>query len=106
MKHFFTLLSVLAALSALSAVEIVKNGKAAAEIALPEKPVSSVKFAAGELQKHIQLITGVRLPVTVKSAPRKLPNRIHLGYGTAPKNKNNHAWRVKAGAKEIGRAHV
>ena len=101
MKHFFTLLSVLAALSALSAVEIVKNGKAAAEIALPEKPVSSVKFAAGELQKHIQLITGVRLPVTVKSAPRKLPNRIHLGYGTAPKNKNNHAWRVKAGAKDL-----
>ena len=101
MKHFFTLLSVLAALSALSAVEIVKDGKAAAEIALPEKPVSSVKFAAGELQKHIQLITGIRLPVTVKSAPRKLPNRIHLGYGTAPKNKNNHAWRVKAGAKDL-----
>ena len=96
MKQFFTILLFLGAVTFAGAVEIVRNGKAAAEIALPAQPVSLVKFAAEELQKHIQLISGVKLPVTVENAPRKLPNRIHLGYGTLPRSKGKHTWRVKA----------
>ena len=83
------------------AFELVRGGRAAAEIALPAEPVSSVKFAAKELQKHLKLITGTELPVTVENAPRRLPNRIHLGYGAAPESKKPFAWRVKAGERDL-----
>jgi hypothetical protein len=101
MKQIFIFLFTFAALASAGAVEIVKNGKAAAEIALPEKPVSSVKFAAEELQKHIRLMSGVQLPLTVEKAPRRLPNRIHVGYGAAPRSRERHAWRVKATAADL-----
>ena len=95
--------SVLGFLCVLNAagVELVKNGKPAAEIAIPANPVSSVKFAAEELRKHLYLISGAKLPVTTQDAPRRLPNRIHLGYGAPPEAKTRHAWRVKAEEKDL-----
>ena len=55
--------SVLGFLCVLNAagVELVINGKPAAEIAIPANPVSSVKFAAEELRKHLYLISGALL---------------------------------------------
>ena len=96
MKHFiFSLLCAATAFS-VPAVDIVKNGKAAADIAIPEKPLQAVKFAAEELQKHVKLITGVQLAITSKDSPRKYANRIHIGYGVEPTDKGNQAWRIKA----------
>ncbi len=100
MKHIFSVLIFSAALTA-GAVDIVKNGKAAADIAIPEKPVASVKFAAQELQKHIRLMTGVRLAITSKDSPRKYANRIHVGYGAEPVSKENFVWRVKAENRDL-----
>ena len=55
-KLFFGLCA--AALSVCAAdIFLVRNGKAEAEIVLPEKAPGSVQLAAYELNAHIQLIT-------------------------------------------------
>ena len=100
MKHIFSVLILSAALTA-GAVDIVKNGKAAADIAIPEKPITVVKFAAEELQKHIKLMTGVQLAITSKDSPRKYANRIHVGYGQPMTLDTRHAWRVKVEKNDI-----
>ena len=46
--------TVFAAYFTLSGFDLTGNGKALADIAIPEKPVSSVQFAAEELQKFIR----------------------------------------------------
>ena len=101
MKNFLTVLFFTAACLTVPAAEIVKNGKAAADIAIPEKPLQAVKFAAEELQKHVKLITGVQLAITSKDSPRKYANRIHVGYGVKPTDKGNQAWRIKAEKNDI-----
>ncbi len=100
MKKFSVFL-VLSAIFCIQAVDIVKSGKAQAEIALPDNAVLSAKFAAKELQKHIKLVSGAELPIVNSQAPRKLPNRIHLGYGAAPADKSPFAWRIKAEEKDL-----
>ena len=94
---FFGLFWVLNA----AGVELVKDGRPAAEIAIPAAPMSSVKFAAEELQKHLFLISGAKLPIMKQDAPRRLPNRIHLGYGAPTETKARHSWRVKAEEKDL-----
>lgn len=44
-------------------VTLVENGEARATIVVSAKPAKSVCWAAGELQRHIKLITGAELPV-------------------------------------------
>ena len=61
-----------------SDIVLVRNGKVQAEIVLPEKATASAQLAAYELNYHIQLITGVRLPVTAK-ASGKYKTVIELG---------------------------
>ena len=92
---------VFAACFTLCGFDITGNGKALADIAIPEKPVSSVQFAAEELQKFIEHMSGVRLDIVSKNSPRKFTNRIHIGYGAVPADKHQFAWRIKAEKNDL-----
>ena len=100
MKHTF-LFTVIAACFSLCGVDITGNGKAVADIAIPENPVSSVRFAAEELQKFIRLVSGAELEIVSCKAPRKHSNRIFVGCGAAPADKTPFAWRVKADKNDL-----
>ena len=82
MKEFLKLLGCVVALlwvcNAFAGVKIVKNGQALAEIVLPEKPLSSVTLAAEDLQKHIELISGAKLPIGTKPTAG-VENQIYVG---------------------------
>ena len=74
------------ALSA-SALDVVKGGKAAAVIVVPDKPVPSVNFAAKELVYHVEKSTGIKLQTVPESqaAAYKL-HKIYLGNTRAAAN--------------------
>jgi len=59
---------------------LVKNGKPAAEIIVPENPTPAVTYAAEEIQYHLELISGSRLPQRNENTPpRGNLNKIFLG---------------------------
>ena len=81
--RFFKILFLLAALIPLlirgeENYTIVRNGKAEAVILLDKRATRSAQLGAFELQHHIQLITGVRLPIT-DSIPEK--NKLVIKVG-------------------------
>lgn len=57
---------------------IIKNGKASAVIVTEKNPSVCVKYAVEELNKHIELCTGARLPV-ITDAEKYKGNTIHIG---------------------------
>jgi hypothetical protein len=59
-------------------VSLVENGRAVAEIVLPEKAIPAESFAAKELSDHVKLISGVPLNV-VKSPTGAAKTVIRLG---------------------------
>ena len=79
MKKLVYSLVILTLCSCLYGAEITRNGKAVADIAIPDNAVSSVKFAAEELQKFIKIVSGAKLDIVKESSPRKFKNRIYLG---------------------------
>lgn len=87
---------ILALCSCMYAVEITRDGKAVADIAIPEKAVNSVQFAAEELQKFIKLMSGAKLEIVKENTPRKFKNRIYIGCKAAPESKKAFHWRCKA----------
>lgn len=52
-------------------ITIVKDGIGQAEIIIPKNPLSSVRFAAYDLQKHLELISGAKLDITDKPSSNK-----------------------------------
>ena len=66
---------------ALGAVTLVKNGKAAGFVIIPEKAQPSVKTAAEELVYHIKKATGAELPVYTENAvpSSAAGGRVYLG---------------------------
>jgi hypothetical protein len=50
-------------------VNIIFNGKSDYKIFVSEKASKPEKYAAAELQKYIQLVSGCKLPVTKASTP-------------------------------------
>lgn len=82
MRHRLSLLLslVFAGLTsgALAAPFLVENGQPRAEIVIGEAPGRMAVFAAGELQRHIQQISGAELPV-VGSPTGALPVKVYLG---------------------------
>ena len=101
MKKLLLLLPFLASAFCCPAVELVRDGQPAAEIAIPAAAVSSVQFAAQELRDHIRLITGAELPLVKADAPRRLPNRIHLGYGAPPQDSGAFAGHIRAAGPDL-----
>lgn len=69
---------LLAASSALAAVELVKDGQPVAEIILPENASNFQTVAAEELQRHLEAISGAKLPI-VSDPSGQTPHLIHVG---------------------------
>lgn len=101
MKKLVYSLVILTLCSCLYGAEITRNGKAVADIAIPDNAVSSVKFAAEELQKFIKIVSGARLDIVKESSPRKFKNRIYLGCKAAPKDKSVFVYRSKADKENV-----
>ena len=71
-------------LSAADAVRIVVEGRAAAIIVTADEPLPVARHGADELVRHVQLATGVTLPVAVESAiPEGYASRVFLGMTKA-----------------------
>ena len=79
---FKRILSVLMAVSltcaAYADVELVTDGKGVADIVVDKDALSSVKFAADDLQKHIELMSGAKLTV-VGTPSENVKNHIYVG---------------------------
>ena len=61
-------------------IVIAQNGKATADIVIPENAKPLVKFAAKELKTHLDLMTGADFSVVTKSGRS---SSIRLGFGNA-----------------------
>ena len=97
MKKFFVLLFGILSIAGFAA-DLVKNGTPAAVIVLSFNPTRSARFAAAELNYHIEKITGVRLPVV--TSPQNGKTNIFVGAGNGtPANesfaKQEYLIRVK-----------
>ena len=64
-------------------VVIVQDGRPQATIVLPQKPSENEKLAANELQKHIELISGAKLPIVEAKLGQQIDFPILIG-DTAP----------------------
>lgn len=65
------------------AVTITENGKPAATIVLAGEPTQAAAFAAGELQLHIERMTGTRLPQVTDAGAGVSGPRILVGESSA-----------------------
>ncbi|HWL51619.1 MAG TPA: DUF4838 domain-containing protein [Chthoniobacteraceae bacterium] len=72
-------------LPSLEAVEIVAGGEPRAVIVVPDKPSAVARYAARELEWHIERATGAKLPILSEgqAAASPLENRIYLGVTSA-----------------------
>ncbi len=76
----FILLISLTTGSSLLAMDIVRNGKATSVIVIPNNAWPVVKYAARELQYHIERATGAKLPIVTESEkPTNITNIIYIG---------------------------
>lgn len=63
---------------------LADGGKSPFQIVLPQQASPSTQYAAEELQRFLEQITGVRLPIVTDAAPAG-PHEIVLGPGARPK---------------------
>ena len=75
LKRLIPFLMALATLP-LTAAELVRDGQPQAEIIVSDKPLSSVKTAAQELQKYIKKMSGAELPIVTKATGK---TQIYVG---------------------------
>jgi len=59
-------------------VELVRDGKLLADIVVATNALSSVRLAAQDLQKHIELMSGARLPIT-NAISDTVRNHVYVG---------------------------
>lgn len=86
MKKLLILLSIFAAFTTFAA-DLVKNGKSVSVIVLARRATISARFAADELNFHIEKITGTKLPIVRTAQPGK--TNIFIGANTnTPQNKS------------------
>ena len=79
---------------------LVQNGKAQAEIIIPEKPQRTTRLAARELQTYIEKITGTRLAIATEPSAG-IPNTIYIGESRFTKELGISADDLKDGAYRI-----
>lgn len=75
MNKILTTISLLLLATALPAAPtvVVQKGRSRCQIVTPETPSPAVAYAAGELQKFIEEMTGVRLPVVSEKEAHRGP---------------------------------
>lgn len=85
MKYLsLTCLSVLLVAPSVWALDIVRNGEPQTAIVIPDEPVSTVEFAACELQYHIRKATGATLAIVRENqADETFKGLIYLGHCNA-----------------------
>ena len=59
-------------------VLLVKDGQAVADIVVDTNALSSVKLAAEDLQKHLELMSGAKLPI-VSAPSENVENHVYVG---------------------------
>jgi len=72
------LLVLSAAATSPGAVDLVRQGRAVSEIVVAGDAPRAVKLAAEDLQKHLELISGARLPVVHAPSPG-VKSRVYVG---------------------------
>jgi len=77
------LFAVVMAQSPAVAMDIVKAGRPAAVIVIPDVPLPAVAAAADELQYHLRKATGARLDVVKENAAPQTGARVYLGMTRA-----------------------
>jgi len=77
-KRLFLAPTLALAGAALGAVELVRDGRAGAEIVIAGDAVQAVKLAAADLQKHLELISGAGLPIVNAPSPG-VKNQVYVG---------------------------
>jgi hypothetical protein len=80
MKQFLIAAAALVGVSA-SALDLVRDGKQVAVVVIPAQPLPVESYAAKELQYHIEVSTGARLPII--SGDSGLPASPHVYLGRA-----------------------
>ena len=60
------------------AVDLVKDAQPVAEIVMAEDATPSVKTAANELQRHIEAMSGAKLPI-VSQVSQEVANQVYVG---------------------------
>jgi len=79
-----------------AAVRIVSNGKPIAVIVTPDAPTPVVKYAAQELQYHIEQSTGVKLETVSEDSWNPVTPGIILGVSKAAEKAGIHAADLKS----------
>lgn len=81
-------------------VSLIKDGKPASEIVISPNAIQGVKLAAEDLQKHLELMSGAKLPIVNAPTPGT-PNQIYVGeseftkkLGFVPSKFNNSAYEI------------
>ncbi|MFA6561491.1 MAG: DUF4838 domain-containing protein [Verrucomicrobiia bacterium] len=72
------LTALVVASTAHGAVEMVRDGRAAAEIVIAPDAIQAVKLAAQDLQKHLKLMSGAELPI-VHAPSAGVPSQVYVG---------------------------
>jgi len=98
----FLSLAFLLAGAVFADVELVKDGQAVSEIVIAQGAVQGVKLAAEDLQKHLDLISGAKLPI-VNAPSRNVKNQVYVGeseftkaLGFKPAKFNNSGLEIVA----------
>lgn len=69
----------LAETSDIESMHIVENGKPLACIVVPKEPLTTVQYAADQLQQHIELVTGAKLEIFSEDDAPDTGPQIYLG---------------------------
>ncbi len=99
-KIITTILFLLLTLVLFADVELIKEGKPVSEIVISKDAIQCVKLAAEDLRKHLELISGAKLPIVNAPSPG-VRNQIYVGgskftrkLGFVPAKFKNSAYEI------------
>ncbi|MEI8309196.1 MAG: DUF4838 domain-containing protein [Verrucomicrobiota bacterium] len=81
---YLLLLAALALSGCKKSVDLVKDGKPVAEIVVSDAATPSVRTAAAELQRHLEAMSGAKLPIVHAASPN-VANQLYVGESEATK---------------------
>jgi hypothetical protein len=79
MRMFLMAVAALLSIPAFG-LDLVREGKAVAAIVIPAQPLPVESYAAKELQYHLEVSTGLRLPIFPEDRDLPASARVYLGH--------------------------
>ncbi len=79
MKLFYWLLAAITVLPVWADIELFTNGAVQGVIVLPEKPLEAERYAAQELQYHLEKATGATFAICPENEVPQAKHRIYIG---------------------------